>query len=364
MTTFIIVCVAMLLAALLWMVLPLLRAPHISNGSNESTDPSSYRSERRFSGIAVALLLPVLAILMYAGLSNWDWKAVQIQTTQAAGMEEAIRSLEAKLAQNPDNIEGWFMLGRSYMALERYPRAADAFEQAYKLSKGENIEVVISLGEALALTDEASLTGRAGKLFDSALAVAPNHPKALWYGGVASLRAGDLKQGRDRFQMLIAQNPPPEVRSVLERQIQDLDEQMGEGGKAASATPPAQAAQATPAAGSRAIPVSVSLSPQLRQQVSGAMPLFVLARDPSAGGPPLAVQRHSSTDLPLNVTLTESDAMIPSRSIAIAPKVVVVARLSRSGAPQQQSGDLYGEAEYEFGKNSGPLTIIIDRVVP
>lgn len=94
------------------------------------------------------------------------------------------------------------------------------------------------------------------------------------------------------------------------------------------------------------------------------MPLFILARDPGAGGPPLAVQRHSSTDLPLNIELSERDAMIPTRSIAGVPKVVVVARLSRSGAPQAQSGDLYGEAEYEFGTSSGPLTIMIDRSVP
>lgn len=363
MTTFIIVCVAMLLAALLWIVLPLLRVPAPS-ASTDSTELGSYRTERRFSSLAMALLLPVLAIVMYAGLSNWDWKAVQMQTSQMAGMEEAIHGLEAKLAQNPDDLEGWFMLGRSYMAMERYPRAADAFEQAYKLSKGENVEIVVALGEALALTDEASLTGRAGKLFDAALSMAPEHPKALWYGGVAALRAGDLRQGRDRFQMLVAQNPPEQVRSVLEREIEDLNEQLGESGKA-GATPSATAPEGAPAAtGARTIQVSVSLSPQLQQQVSGTMPLFILARDPSAGGPPLAVQRHSSGDLPLNVTLTESDAMIPARSIAIAPKVVVVARLSRSGTPQQQSGDLYGEAEYEFGKNSGPLAIVIDRVAP
>lgn len=369
MTAFIIVCVVMLLAACLWLVLPLLRAPRV-DGTNDATELTSHRKERRFSGAAVALLVPVLAVVMYAGLSNWDWKAVQLQATQAADLEQAVRGLEARLAQNPDDIEGWFMLGRSYMHMERYPRAVDAFQQAYDQSKGENVEVVVSLGEALAMTDEASLTGRAGQLFDSALAMAPNHPKALWYGGIAALRAGDLRRGRDRLQLLMAQDPPPEVRHVLERQIQDLDEQLGEGGATAdaapgSASPPVSSSQAAPAAaGSRSIQVSVTLSPQLRQQVSGTLSLFVLARDPSAGGPPLAAQRHSSADLPLNVTLTERDAMIPARSIATVPKVVVVARLSRSGAPQQQSGDLYGEAEYEFGKSSGPLTLVIDRVVP
>lgn len=350
----------MVLAALTWMVLPLLRAPK----SSESTDVSSYRAERRFSGLAVALLIPVLAVVMYAGLSNWDWKAVQLETTQAATMEEAISALEAKLAQNPNNLEGWIMLGRSYTAMGRYPRAVDAFQQAYDLSQGRDAEAVIGLGEALVLTDEASLTGRAGKLFDAALALAPNHPKALWYGSIAALRSGDLRRGRERLQLLMAQNPPEQLRSVLQRQIQDLDEQLGEGGQG-GATPPAPTTSAAPAAAkSRAIQVSVSLSPQLRQQVPATMPLFVLARDPVAGGPPLAVQRHSSTDLPLNVTLTESDAMIPARSIATAAKVVVVARLSRSGAPQQQSGDLYGQAEYEFGSSSGPLAIVIDRIAP
>lgn len=365
MTAFIVVCVAMLVAALLWIVLPLLR-------TNAAIEVSAYRKERRLSGIAVALLLPVLAITMYAGLSNWDWQAAQTQATQNGDVERMLRSLEAKLAADPKNLEGWLMLGRSYTAMGRYPRAADAYQQAYDLTQGQNVEALIGLGEALTLTDEASLTGRAGKLFDTALTMAPNHPKALWYGSMSALRSGDLRRGRERLQLLMAQNPPEQLRGVLERQIQDLDQQLAEGGQPAGpgmAAPPAVAAsnsgaQPSAASGPRSIKVSVSISPQLRQQVSGTMPLFILARDPGAGGPPLAVQRHSSTDLPLNIELSERDAMIPTRSIAGVPKVVVVARLSRSGAPQAQSGDLYGEAEYEFGTSSGPLTIMIDRSVP
>ena len=352
----------MLVAALLWMVLPLLRTPKTADG-----DVTSFKKERRVSGAVVTLLVPVLAAVMYAGLSNWDWEAVQTEQTQAANMEDAVKRLEEKLAENPKNVDGWLMLGRSYTAMGRYPRAADAFQQAYDLTQGQNVEAIIGLGEALVLTDEASLTGRAGKLFETALVMAPNHPKALWYGSIASLRSGDLRQGRDRLQLLMAQNPPEELRGVLERQIQDLNQQLGEGGAVAQPTaPPAAAGGAQPAAagGTRAIKVAVTIAPQLQKQLSGTTPLFILARDPAAGGPPLAVQRHSSSELPLTVELTENDAMIPARSIATVSKVLVVARLSRSGAPQQQSGDLYGEAEYEFGKNSGPLSIIIDRTVP
>jgi cytochrome c-type biogenesis protein CcmH len=98
------------------------------------------------------------------------------------------------------------------------------------------------------------------------------------------------------------------------------------------------------------------------------LPLFILARDPSGGGPPLAVQRHSSADLPLTVELSERDAMIAARTIASVPRVQVVARLSRSGTPQAQSGDFYGEAEYDFSKSpsagANTLSITIDRAVP
>jgi cytochrome c-type biogenesis protein CcmH len=250
--------------------------------------------------------------------------------------------------------------------MQQYALALDAFQNAYDKSQGENVEAIIGLGEALAMTDEASLGGRAGRLFDDALAKAPNHPKALWYGSIAALQAGDLRKGRDRLQLLLAQNPPAELRSVLERQIQDLDQQLAEAGQGA---PAAAGSEGAAAPAQRSIRVAVSIAPQVRDQLkSGSMPLFILARDPSAGGPPLAVQRHSSADLPLTVELSERDAMIAARTIASVPRVQVVARLSRSGTPQARSGDFYGEAEYDFSKNAGAggstLNITIDRTVP
>jgi cytochrome c-type biogenesis protein CcmH len=158
------------------------------------------------------------------------------------------------------------------------------------------------------------------------------------------------------------------MRSLLERQIQDLDQQLNEAGQGAPAAA-APGSEGPAATAQRSIRVAVSIAPQVHEQLKGGpLPLFILARDPSAGGPPLAVQRHSSSDLPLTVELSERDAMIAARTIASVPRVQVVARLSRSGTPQAQSGDYYGEAEYEFSKNAGAggstLNIIIDRAVP
>ena len=359
MTGFIIACAAMLAAALLWIVLPLLRT--------KAADADASRKERRISALVIALVVPALAAGLYLTLSKWKWSETAADVAREQQMDELLDKLKAKLAENPNDVNGWLLLGRSYGTMGRYALAVDAFQNAYDRSQGENVEAMVGLGEALAMTDEASLTGRAGRLFEAALAKAPNHPKALWYGGVAALQAGNLRLGRDRLQLLLALNPPAELRSVLQRQIQDLDQQLNEAGQGGPAV--AAGAEGAPAAAQRSIKVAVSITPQIREQLKGGtLPLFILARDPLAAGPPLAVQRHSSSDLPITVELSERDAMIAARTIASVPRVQVVARLSRSGTPQARSGDYYGEAEYDFSQNAaagtGTLNIIIDRAVP
>lgn len=338
MKTFVIVCAAMVAAALLWLIVPLVR-------TKAAGGEPPRKAERLAPAILVLLVVPALAAVMYASLSNWDWRR-----TQATDL---LSQLENRLQSNPEDLDGWLLLGRSYAQMEMYAKAVNAYERAYTLSRGENFEALIGLAETLAVTDQNALAGRAGQLFEQALARAPNHPKALWYGAIAALQANDLRKGRDRLQLLLAQNPPPEIRDLLQRQIQDLNEQIGEVADNAGEG----------AATGRSIQVAVSIAPEIERQIKEPLTLFVLARDP-AGGPPLAVQRHSSAQLPFTVQLTERDAMTPSRTLASLERVQVVARLSRSGTPQAQSGDFFGEADYEFGKDAGTLNIRIDQTVP
>jgi cytochrome c-type biogenesis protein CcmH len=350
MTSFFIVSAAMVAAALLWLILPLLRA-------KPASDPSSSTTERRVSAVAIVLAFPLLAAAMYAGLSNWDWKGVAEDEARIAEATDTLKKLEARVRANPDDAEAWLELGRLNVGMQRFPRGVQAYERAYELTRGEDVNAILGLGEALAMSDESALGGRAGQLFEQALARAPNHPKALWYGAVAALQTGDLPKARDRLQIMLAQNPPAELRSMLQRQVEDLNQQIAE---AAEGSRPAEGgAQAA----ARTIRVAVSLAPQLKEKLQEPRTLFVLARDP-AGGPPLAVHRLSSTQVPLTVELTERDAMMPTRTIASVPRVQVVARVSASGNPQAQSGDYFGQADYEFGKDTGTLNILIDQVVP
>lgn len=356
MTLFVVLCAVMLTAVTLWMLLPLLRP-------QPPVDVQSTRGERRIVSIALAMGVTALAVGLYTRLSHWDFNAAQRVAVKSAAVDELLERLEVKLKSNPKDITGWLLLGRSYTSTGRFPRAADAFQQAFELTHGENAEALIGLGEALTMMDEASLQGRAGQLFERALGLAPNHPKALWYGSMAALQAGDLRTGRDRLQRLLAQNPPEALRGVLTRQVQDLDQQLAAAGQ--GATPGATAAtQPGAATAQRSIRVAVSLAPELKDHIVAAMPLFVLARDPAAGGPPLAVQRRISTEIPLTIELSERDAMMPSRTIATVPRVQVVARLSKSGSPQAQSGDFYGQADYDFASASGTLQIVISQIVP
>jgi cytochrome c-type biogenesis protein CcmH len=359
MTWFVIACAVMVIVTVGVIARSLLRAPAPAENAYQT-------SERRWVAISFAVLLPIVAAVLYASWTSWDWRAGDaIDAKGQVNPEPMVAKLEAKLQANPSDLQGWLTLGRSYSALGRSGRSLDAYSQAYELSKGENVDAITGLGEALVMVDEATLSGRAGQLFEQALAKDPGNAKALWYGGIAALRAGQTATARDRLQALLSKNPPEQLRTLLERQIQDLNQQLGVAANAEAPKATAPAPSANSSTG-RTLDVTVTVAPAIAAKLSGDIPLFILARDPTAPGPPLAVVRRTSAELPITVALTERDAMLPSRSLASVPRVQVVARLSLSGSPREQSGDFYGTADYAFdsGGAVGKVKISIDRAVP
>jgi cytochrome c-type biogenesis protein CcmH len=350
MIVFVSICVAMLLVAAALIGYPLLKA--------REGEPNSQRVS---VFILASLTMSLLAGVVYVGNTTWSWRdKPQTQATQGQGSAE-IEALLAKANNEPDNVENWKALGRAYVTAGSFAPGANAFQKAYELTQGKDVEVLTGLAEALVMTDQTSLNGRVGVLIDQALQLKPNNPKALWYGGLVALQMDNLQLARDRFQTMLALDPPQNVRTLLERQIQDLNQQLGE---AAMAAAPNAAAAPTAKTSARKVLVKVTLSPGL--QLKSPTALFILARNPAQPGPPLAVERHQSTELPLQVELSAEDAMLPTRTLAAAEDVQIVARLSSSGMPTEHAGDLFGTANYSFTKQGeqGSVTIEINQRVP
>jgi cytochrome c-type biogenesis protein CcmH len=303
-TIFIVICAAMVAAALVLVVRPLFRSADRGLGTL----------------VSVGLLLPLVAAALYWEVGHRTWEsdeaAAKVQVQAQRDATAAVAELEQKLRESPDDVAA-----------------------------------TLNLGEALVAMDERSLAGRAGELFESALKRAPNNAKALWYGAMSALATGKLPLARERLQGVLKTNPPEQIRTIIERQVQAIEQQLGESQMAAAAP-------------GRALNVQVTIAPTLAQGLDKSTPLFVLARDPEKGGAPLAVARHTAGDLPISITLTDNNAMVNGHGISSVPRVQVVARISKTGTPQAQPGDFFGEATVEF-KDANPVAvkIAIDRKV-
>lgn len=342
MTWFVAIAALFLAAAIALLVWPLLGL----GGKGEAMPRA------RAMAAAVAIVLPVAAILTYLQASNWDWDAPPPQPgLTAPDLQRVVDQLQEKLAAQPEDVEGWKLLGRSATVLGNYALARDAFGQAYTRTQGRDADAVVGYGESLVLVDEREIDGHAAELFEQALVLAPDNPRALWYGGITAYRRGNMALARERWVELQDHDLPPELRQVLAERLAELGQ--GDG-------TPAVQAPSTAAAGS--VEISIALDAALAARVPANATLFVIARR-GEGGPPLAVQRRAIGTWPVAVRLSDADAMLPGIQLAGGGPLKLIARISASGQPIAASGDLYGEVGYDFA-SAHPANITIDRIVP
>ena len=348
MVTFVLLAAALTVAGVVLVAVPLVRR----SAAAAAAAPAPW------AAFAATAVLVLGSALLYVSWSNWPWHSAPAADTPQTMVARLARELE----RNPQNLDGWLMLGRSYITLQEYPLALRAFERADRLGDGKNAEALTGEAEALALADESELNGRAGRLIERALAIAPDSGKALFFGAAVAERRGDLALARQRFAKILEMGPPAEVRPIIEQQISTLDARLGAASPPPTAAAPAAAAPAAGAAAAGAVVrVNVSVTPALAAQ-AGTSPLFVFVRDPEHPGPPLAVKRLESR-FPQVVSLSSSDAMMPGRAFSAGQSVKVVARIARSGNPVGASGDPLGEASYRVGSD-GLVNLVIDHVMP
>jgi cytochrome c-type biogenesis protein CcmH len=376
MTQFWIAALALGLAAAAMVLVPVIRAWARQDGERNSSVLGV--------GILVAMAIPVVGIMLYSHWSTWDWGqgGMQAQAGAEEGMHEmddALRALEQRLEQNPQELESWLLLGRTYMSLRRFEDAAGAYRNAAALDGGNSPQIQSDLGEALALSQPEGLQGEAGAIFERVLMVDPAYPKALWYGGLNAFENANWDLAVERLEKLLSMSPPETLVPLIEERIAAARANAAGGPMAgmsmpaadpaadtaaaapqAAAAPEAAAAPAAAPAPGEGIVLNVSLDPALAARIPRPAPVFIIARLPT-GGPPLAVVRARSNELPLSVTLTDANAMMEGVTILDQPELSLVARISLSGGPAQRPGDLYATVDYRGG-DGGPIRLHIDRV--
>jgi len=335
MLAFVLIAGSLATAAAVLLLLPLVRRR------------ADARPAASFAAIGVLFALLLGGAGLYAGFSNYSW--VEMPDVGASPAAMTAR-LAKRLSLEPNDLEGWLLLGRSYQNLEQFPLAVRAYQRADRLANGQNAEAIVGTAEMLLAQDFEEIRGAAGHLFDRALQIEPDNPKALLYSGFAALSRGEQPMARERFERLLTLNPPPEIQAIIRKQLLALG---GEGTGPSPESAPGQGAK---------VSVHVTLSPSLAAKVPAGASLFVAARDPKAPGPPFAVKRLPAT-FPVDVELSAADAMLESRRISEGQQLEVVARVALGGTPTATPGDPFGQVSYHVGQDK-KLNIVIDQLAP
>ena len=316
-----------------------------------------WRERKSGRNVAVTTPLAVLAVIpvsiaLYLVVTTFDPDA----PTAAAGSEDLamLEELARRLSEEPENIEGWILLGRSYRSLGDYQRARMAFEQAWNRTADPSDTLKLLYAESMLFTEQGSAFGMAGDLVEDVLGRMPNDQMALFYGALVATERNRTELAVERYGQLLATNPPREIVAIIEEQLMALT------GEAA----PLSADAARAAEPVIELEVSVADNIDLSRFGPNAR-VFVLAREPGQRMP-IAVTPHPLSALPGRFALSDADVMgglAGTRPLSEYESVAVVVRISASGMAAEQAGDVYAEAIVEPGSGE-TVSLLIDQVVP
>ena len=320
----------------------------------------------------VTLLLPIVAFLTYQQVSTGQFtNNVNVQQANSSvpqTLETSIATLEQKLKDKPDSVEGWKMLGQSYFVMQRYDSAKQAYIKALDLVNQSDPELLVLTAEASAYSNKELFSDYEKSLLRKALSINPNHQRGLWYSGYAAYTSANFDAAVKYWQSLLALVPTdrPEVKESLVKFLDDARVRAGLAPMTEStAGGETVASVQNESDQARTIKVSVQLNEKINQQANSNDTLFIYARPVEGPKMPLSLSRMTVASLPVTVTLTKEMAMMQNMTIDSFDKVEVLARISKSGQAITQKGDLISRsAIVDFTQNqSASVSLDIDSIV-
>lgn len=322
-------------------------------GAEGRLDPVA-RAWNPRAALVVAVAVPALALGVYLLVGNPDALDPRLRQSQVGmpEIEKMVQRLADRLEQNPEDLEGWKMLGKSYSVMGRFAEASNAYAKAAARAPRDP-QLLADLADALAMARGQKMKGEPEELVLRALQLDPKNLKALALAGTAAYERQDFAGAAAYWERMLPLVPrDSEDARTIATNVAEAKALAG------GASVPAEGKAAAQAGALRG---TVKLSPQLASRVSPGDTVFIFAR--AAQGPPMpvAVLRRKAGDLPVDFALDDSMAMA-GRKLSDFPSVVVGARISKSGNATPQPGDLQGASAPVASAASG-VTVTIDRVV-
>lgn len=308
-------------------------------------------------GGVIALGLATFALYRVTGTPA---SIEQAASAMPVSLEAAIAELRAELKRNPNQPEGWQLLGKTLASQGKPTEASDAFAQAVKLLPDDPNLLVEAAQARLYASPDRKLDAQAIAWVRHALSQQPGHQRATWLLGISQRQNGQPAEAAKTWEPLLSQVDPATAATLR----QQIDAARGEAGlpplPAAAVEPVAQTASAN------ALTVKVALDPDFasRVRLRGETTVFVIARIP--GGPPMpvAVEKHTLQDLPLTLTLDDGDSPMPTQKLSALKEVELIARLSASGDPMRQQGDLESKAVRVTLPAAAPVELVLGSADP
>jgi cytochrome c-type biogenesis protein CcmH len=318
------------------------------------------------TALALGVALPAAALALYFSLGNpaaLDPSAQKSAAPTAAEVEKMVATLAEKLEKNPENLQGWVMLGRSYKVMGRFDEAARAFEKAGSAMESEP-ELMLEVAELSAEQNQGKVEGKGLELLKQVLKDQPDNPQALVLAGTDAYFRQNYPDAARYWERVLAQVPPDsEDARNLTAGLEKIRSMMGQ--PAAKPAPKAETAvkpEAKANAGATSVSGRVSLAPALQAKAGPDDTVYIFARHANGPRMPLAVLRVKVSDLPKDFSLDDSMAMSPDLKISSASELRIEARVSKTGDAISKPGDLSGEIS-PVKPGAQKLQLVIDKVV-
>ncbi|WP_307944751.1 c-type cytochrome biogenesis protein CcmI [Pseudomonas mosselii] len=295
--------------------------------------------------LLAAVLVPAMALGLYLHFGAADKVALTQEFARAPqSMAEMTTRLERAVQAQPDSAEGLYFLGRAYMAEQRPADAAKAFERAVALA-GRQPELLGQWAQSLYFAADKQWSAQLQTLTDEALKADPQEVTSLGLRGIAAFEGERYQEAIDFWQRLLAQLPQGDAsRDALQGGIDRAADKLKAGGGKVAET--------------ARLKVRVELAAALKDKVRPDDTVFIFARASNGPPMPLAAKRVTVAQLPIEVELSDADAMMPQMKLSDFAEVQLVARVSRAGQPTH--GEWKGQSAPLAAGTQGTQHVTID----